>query len=325
MVALVTGAAGFIGAAVVRARGRRGGAVRGLVEPGGAGAAPTGIEVVEADVRDPAAVAGAMAGIDVVYHLAAIYRLWLPDPRAIDEVNVEGTRVVLAAARAAGVARVVHTSSIAAIGPARDGEVADEDTPYREDAATSPYVRSKHRSEQLALAAAAAGQPVVIVNPAFPFGPGDRGPTPTGRFVLDALRGRVPGVPDGGFNAVDVDDVAEGHVLAAERGAIGRRYLLAGHDVTYREFYRAVAEVGGLAPIERRLPSAALRAVGWLGERAARVTGREPTITYAAACYAARRIWYDGSRARRELGAPRTPLRDTLARAIADFRARGAV
>ncbi|MBP9204694.1 MAG: NAD-dependent epimerase/dehydratase family protein [Kofleriaceae bacterium] len=326
MVTLVTGGAGFIGSAVVRALLARGRAVRVLVEPGGDTRALAGLEVEQqvGSVLDAGAVARAVAGCDVVYHLAAIYRLWMPDDQVLYDVNVEGSRRVLGAAHRAGARRIIHTSSIAAIGWRADGGLADESTPFTGWRQGNAYVRSKYLSDRQAQDMAAAGAPIVIVCPAFPFGPRDLGPTPTGRLIVEALAGRVPGLPPGGFCAVDVDDVAACHLLAEERGALGERYIAGAHNVTYREFYQVLCRVAGLPPICRALPAAIVRAVGWAEEAVADRFGRPPRLTRQSADYATRRVWYDTRKAR-ALGMPVTSLDQTVASAVAWFRDHGGV
>jgi dihydroflavonol-4-reductase len=324
MTTLVTGGTGFIGSAVVRRLLARGRAVRVLVEPG----APTenldGLEVerVEASVLDRAAVERAVAGCDVVHHLAAIYRLWLPDDRVIYDVNVEGAKNVLFAARRAGARRIVHTSSIAAIGIAPDGELATEATPFNFWNDANAYMRSKHQSHQDACRLAADGAPIVIVCPAFPFGARDLAPTPTGRFILEALARRVPGTTAGGFCAVDVDDVAECQVLAEEKAAIGSVTIAGAHNVTNHDFFAAVTRVAKLPPIRRRIPTPAVLAIAWTMERAAELTGRPPRMTVKAAKYACKTVWFDTRKAR-ALGMPVTPLDESIEKAVRWFRDRG--
>ena len=321
MTTLVTGATGFIGSAVVRRLLARGRAVRALVEPGAPTANLDGLEVerVTGSILDPDALARAAAGTTAIYHLAAIYSLWLPDEQRIYDVNVLGTKRVLTAARRAGVRRVVHTSSIAAIGVPAPGELADERFRFNYWNDGNAYMRSKYLSDLDAQAAAADGLPVVIVCPGFPFGERDLGPTPTGKFIVEALAGRVPGYTDGGFCAVDVDDVAECHVLAEERGVIGERYIAGNHNVTYREFYDAVTRIAGLPPIRRRLPTRAVLGMAWAMERWAARTGQAPRITVRAARYACQTAWFDCRKAR-ALGMPATPLAETIAKAVRWFR-----
>ncbi len=324
MTTLVTGATGFIGSAVVRrllARGRR---VRCLVEPTAPRRNLDGldVEIVTGDILDQASVTRALAGCDVVYHLAAIYSLWVPDEKVIYDVNVEGTKNVLFAARRAGVRRVVHTSSIAAVG-VDDGGLADEASPFRDWNDSNAYIRSKYQSDLDARRLAGEGLPVVIVCPAFPFGERDVAPTPTGSFIIEALHRRVPGYTAGGFCAVDVDDVAECHVLAEERGRIGERYIAGAHNVTYQEFYAAVTRIAGLPPIRRKLPSRAVVSMARGMEAWARWRGGRPRITVQAARYAMRRAWFDAGKARRELGMPVTPLDVTIEKAVRWFRDNG--
>lgn len=327
MKTLVTGATGLVGSAVVRRLVARGRAVRAMVEPGATVRALDGldVEVVRGDIRDRDAVHRAHEGVRSVYHLAAIYKLWLPDTKVMYDVNVEGTKNVLFAAMRAGVDRVIHTSSIAAVGFAEPGALADESTEFNYWGDADHYMRSKWLSERDALRFAAEGVPVVVVNPAFVFGERDSGPTPTGSFIVEALRGRVPGYATGGFNAVDVDDVAEAHVLAEEKGRVGERYIAGGHNVTYQEFYRAVTEIAGLPPIKRKIPGSLVYSIGLGMEAVAKIQQRAPRMTRKAARYAARRVFFDTTKARTELGMPTTPLRDTLTRAIRWFRDHGYV
>ncbi len=321
---LVTGATGFIGSAVVRRLLARGRAVRALVEPGAPTANLEGLDVerVPGDVLDRDAVARAIQGCDAVHHLAAIYSLWLPDDKIIYDVNVEGTKNVLFAAMKAGVRKVVHTSSIAAIGVPHPGELADETFAFNYWTGANAYIRSKYLSDLDAQRFAREGVPVVIVCPAFPFGERDLGPTPTGRFIVEALHGRVPGYTAGGFCAVDVDDVAECHALADEKGAIGERYIAGAHNVTYKDFYAAVTEVAGLRKIRVKLPTPAVLGMAWAMERWADRTGKAPRITVRAARYATETAWFDCAKAR-ALGMPSTPLAQTIDKAVRWFRDHG--
>lgn len=325
MTTLVTGGTGFIGSSVVRRLLARGRQVRCLVEPGAPrdNLAGLDVELVEGNLLDRAAVGRAVAGCTAVHHLAAIYSLWMPDEQVIYQVNVEGTKNVLFAALRAGVARVVHTSSIAAIGAPRDGALLDETARFDGWRDGSAYIRSKYLSELDARRFADEGLPVVIVCPAFPFGERDIGPTPTGRFIIEALHRRVPGYTEGGFCAVDVDDVAECHVLAEERGQVGERYIAGAHNVTYQHFYQAVTRIAGLPPITRRLPSSVLLGAAWAMERWAERTGKPPKITVQAARYAIRKAFFDCTRARTELGMPQTPLEVTIEKSIRWFRDHG--
>jgi len=326
MKTLVTGSTGFIGSAVVRQLLARGREVRCLVEPGADARNLAGLDVetVEGLVTDRARMTAALRGCEVLYHLAAIYRLWMPDSKLIYDVNVEGTKTVLWAAYKANLRRVVYTSSIAAVGMRDDGEPSDESVEFNLWHDANAYIRSKWLSERDALRFAAEGLPLVVVNPAFPFGERDVAPTPTGRFVVQTLRKELPGYFEGGFNCVDVEDVARAHVLAEERGRVGERYILGGHNVSYEEFFKLTAELAGLPPPRRKLRARGLAALGWAVETwADRVSHKEPRLTYKDARFTARRYWFDNGKARRELGMPVTPLRESLERSIRWFRANG--
>ncbi len=328
MKTLVTGASGFIGSAVVRKLLGRGRAVRCYLEPGAPrkNLAGLDVEILEGDVNDRAGIAAALDGCDTLYHLAAIYAIWMPDPAKIYEVNVEGTKTVLWAAYKAGLKKVVYTSSIAAIGRPPEGQLADEATPFStadwEDG--NAYIRSKWLSQRDALRFAAEGLPLVVVNPAFPFGERDIGPTPTGGFIVGTLRGMVPGYINGGFCAVDVEDVAEGHVRAEEKGRVGETYILGNHNVSWKEFFDLTAEVAGVKPPRLRFPKRLAVGVGWAMEHyATDIQHKKPLATYKATKYTARTLHFDNGKARRELGLPETPLRDTLERSVRWFRANG--
>src|SRR5262249_43410748 len=247
---LVTGASGFIGSAVVRRVLARKQKVRCYVEPGAKLDNLTGLDVdiVTGDVNDRDAIGRALDGCDTLFHLAAIYAIWLRDPSLMYRVNVEGSKTVLWAAYHAKVRRVVYTSSIAAVGRGDKAEPVDETHAFSQEDWDdgNEYIRSKWLSEQDALRFAREGLPLVVVNPAFPFGERDIGPTPTGGIIVGALRKQMPGYVDAGFCAIDVDDCAEGHVLAAEKGRPGERYILGNHNVMMRDFYRTIARIADI-------------------------------------------------------------------------------
>jgi dihydroflavonol-4-reductase len=324
---LVTGASGFIGSAVVRRLLARGQKVRCYVEPGARLDNLHGpdVDVVTGDVNDRDAIARALDGCDTLFHLAAIYAIWLRDPSLMYRVNVDGSKTVLWAAYKAKVKKVVYTSSIAAIGRGENGAPVDETHAFsREDWDDgNAYIRSKRLSEEDALRFAAEGLPLVVVNPAFPFGERDIGPTPTGGFIVGALKKQVPGYVDAGFCAIDVDDCAEGHVLAAEKGRVGERYILGNHNVMLRDFYRIVARTAGMKIPERRIPVAVAESMGWLMEKVADVRGKPPLATFKATRYAAHTHFFENSKARRELGLPSTPLDVTIEKAVRWFRTHG--
>lgn len=306
--ALVTGANGFVGSAVVRALLRRGRAVRGFVRPGSdrGGLAGLDVERAEGDLRDGDSLRAALKGVEEAYFVAADYRLWVRDPAAMFAVNVDAAAQAVRLAAAAGVSRIVHTSSVAAIKPPRD-RPGDETTPTDVRDLIGPYKKSKLLGERAALAAAAeTGAPLVVVNPTTPVGPGDRKPTPTGAAVRACAEGRMPAYIDGDINVVHVDDVAEGHVLAAERGRIGERYILGGENMTLRAFFTAVAESAGRRPPRIRLPADLLWPAALWGEISGRLTGRTPMLSVDTLRMAKTPMRFCSAKAAGELGyAPR--------------------
>lgn len=324
--AAVTGASGFIGSAVARRLVEAGREVRALVQPGVPAPNLRGLDVeqVPVDVVDGPAMARALEGCASLFHLAAVYKTWTPDPEPLYRVNVEGTVATLLAAQRAKVERVVYTSSIAALGLVEGGE-ADEETPFNLFDVANPYILTKWQSERVALRFAAMGMNLVVVNPSFPFGPGDSAPTPTGRIVLSVLNGEVPGYGPGGFNAVDVDDCAAGHLLAEAKGRAGQRYILGGENVDMKRFFTLVAKAGGVRIPRLPIPGA----VGTLVARGMEVwseavSGKEPTATVQSLRYAQRGAYFSTAKARRELGFQTRPLDETVARAVAWFRAQSA-
>ena len=325
---LVTGAAGFIGHHVVRLLAAEGRSVRAVLRPGEdprnlAGVDPALVERVEADVLDAPRVRAITRGCAAVYHLAAIYRTWVPDPRALYDVNVTGTANVLAAAVEAGIPKVVYTSSIAAIGVRDDGTPSDEATPFNLWGRSFDYVRSKYLAEQVARSFAPLVD-VSIVNPGMPLGPGDIGPTPTGKTLIDALSGRIRVCFEGGLNIVDVEDVARGHLLAEAKGRRGESYLLTGHNLTIFDLLAELRRVAGLRHTMFAMPVGLARAGGWALEQVAeRATRREPLITAGSVDYASQRLFFDNRKAREELGFAARPLDETLRRAAEWFAANG--
>ena len=304
---LVTGANGFIGSAVIRALLGAGYEVVGLVEPGAddRNVAELGVDSVAGDIRDRSAVDRALTGCGGVFHLAALYRFWARDPSLFYSVNVEGTRTVLQAAQAAGVGKVVYTGTVGTLGLDRSGSGRPSgETSYPDVGHLfGGYKRSKYVAEHEVLRAAASGCPVSIVMPTFPLGPGDRRPTPTGRLVVDFLNGRIPGYVDTVLNPVHVDDVAQGHVLAYERGVDGRSYILGGENVTLEALLGRLAEVTGLPRAERRVPRSLSLAAAWASEvLEGGLANRQPSIPLEAARMSTTRMAFDDARARRELG-----------------------
>jgi len=320
----VTGATGFIGSAVVRhlLDARRD--VRAIIEPGANTKNLEGLDVerITCDVTDAKRMQKALSGCETLYHLAAIYRIWMEDPTPIWRVNVEGTSATLLAAKNAGVRRVVYTSSIAAIGLVDGGE-ADETCKFNLFDGND-YIMTKWLSERVALSFADAGMSLVVVNPAFPFGPRDVAPTPTGKIILSILRGEFPAIPPGGICTIDVDDCAMGHVLAEEKGRAGERYILGHENVTLKELYAIVSRVAGVKTPRIQVPAAVAVSVA-LGMElwADRVSHKEPNATYRAARYAMKNVFFRCDKAKNELGMPTRPLEESVRRAIDWFRAEG--
>ncbi len=321
--ALVTGATGFVGSAVVRALLAGGETVRVLVRPGSDRRNLDGlaVEPVEGDLTDPHSLDRAVAGCSALFHVAADYRLWVPKPAEIHRANVEGTRDLMLAAGAAGVRRIVYTSSVATLGLHADGSPADEDTPVAIEAMIGPYKRSKFLAEQeVRRLVAESGLPAVIVNPSTPVGPRDVKPTPTGRMVRDAAAGRMPAFVDTGLNIVHVDDVARGHLLAFERGRIGARYVLGGEDMTLRAILGEIARIVGRHPPRLALPHAAVLPIAVIAEAVARVTGREPLATVDGVRMARKHMFFSSAKAVAELGYRYRPAAEALRDAVAWFR-----
>jgi dihydroflavonol-4-reductase len=324
--ALVTGATGFIGGQVAADLMAHGWSVRALVRPEsrGSGRLPAGCEPAEGDLLDAPAVRRAVRDVDAVFHVAARYSLARRMGALVEHTNVAGSANVLAAAAERDLP-IVHTSSVSTVGLLSGGAPGDEDTPLPPKQVIGAYKRSKVESERLALAAAADGQHVVVVNPTAPVGPGDHTPTPTGRIVTDFLAGRMPAYVDTGLNLVDVRDVAAGHRLALEHGESGRRYILGNENLTLRQILRILGGLAGRRAPRVRLPHALAIAVAAVDETIeGRLLGREPLAPLDGALMARKRMFVDGSRAVRELGLPQSPVRAALADAINWFQGRRA-
>jgi dihydroflavonol-4-reductase len=319
MTTLVTGATGFLGSHVARLLVERGVRVRVLVRRESRLDAIRDLpcDIVPGDLRDAASLAAAVRGVDRVFHVAADYRFAVRDPRALYDTNVAGTRNLLAACKAAGTARVVHTSSVATIRPMLPGgPLPAEGDVARLDAMVGHYKRSKLLAEQAALAAAADGVPVVIVNPSAPVGPGDWKPTPTGRIVVDFMRGKMVAYVRTGLNVVPVEDVAAGHLLAAEHGRVGERYILGGRNLSLKEIFDALAAITGRPAPAVRVPHAVAIGFAHLSELLARARGSEPAVPLEGARMARYTMFVDTSKARRELGFEAGCVRAALERAV---------
>jgi len=323
--ALVTGGTGFVGANVVRELLADGHRVRVLARTGGDRRALEGcaVDIVEGDLLDAASVREAVAGTRRVYHVAADYRLWAPDPRALYRANVDGTRTVLEAAAEAGVERIVYTSTVGAVGIPVDGSPGDERTPVSLGDMVGAYKASKFLAERVADELAARGVPVVIVNPSAPIGPWDIKPTPTGQMIVDFLKGRMVGSLDTGLNVVHVRDVARGHIQAGERGRIGERYILGHQNLSLIEIFQALAQITGIPAPRFRVPYA----LAWLSAAAmeglAALTRRPPQVPLTAVRMARKRMYFSAARAVSEIGLPQTPVEAALADAVGWFVERG--
>jgi len=322
--ALITGATGFVGWHVTRKWLDRGGSVRALVRDPARLRGLDGAEPVRGDLRDPDSLARAVAGCGVVFHVAADYRLWTRDPRQMFLSNVEGTRNLLTAARGAGIERVVYTSTVGCVGMPKHG-LGDEQSPVGLEEMTGPYKRSKFLAERVALEFAGEGFPVVVVNPTAPVGDHDFKPTPTGKMIVDFVRGAMPGFVDTGLNVVDVRDVAEGHLQALERGRVGERYILGSENLTLQQIFATLAGIVGRPEPKIRVPYALAYAVGLASTAWAGITGKEPLAPLDGVRMARKKMWVRHNKASRELGYAPGPAAVALRRAVEWFQANGYV
>tara|TARA_R110000868_G_scaffold10900_7_gene52745 strand:- start:544 stop:1536 length:993 start_codon:yes stop_codon:yes gene_type:complete len=327
MRALVTGTSGFVGSAVARRLAVDGHDIRVLMRPTSDRRNVAGMdaEIVEGDLSDPQSLKAAVRGCDSVFHVAADYRLWVPDGGAsMYRANVDGSRDLIRAACEAGVGRFVYTSSVAVLYPLPGTEIADETAAATVGDMVSHYKKSKFLAEEAVMKLVREeSAPVVIVNPSAPFGPRDIKPTPTGRIVIDAAKGRMPAYLDTGLNAVHVDDVAEGHMLAYDKGEIGERYILGGDNITLRDIIQTVTDYVGRSGPWLKLPQKPLYPVAWAAEMVARITGREPVVTVDALRMAAKHMYYSSDKAREKLGYAPRPARQALTDSVDWFRANG--
>lgn len=324
---VVTGVAGFVGAAVVRALAARGRKLRGIVRGSSdrTNLADFPGELAIADLRDAEQVREAMAGASELYHVAADYRVWAPDPEDIVRNNLVMTQAVMDAALGSGVRRIVYTSSVATLLPDPAG-AANETRPARPEQATGAYKRSKVVAERLVeRMVAEQGLPAVIVNPSTPIGPRDVKPTPTGRIIVEAAKGGMPAYVDSGLNLVHVDDVAEGHLLAAEKGRIGERYILGGQDVPLSAMLGEIARILGTKPPKLELPVAPLFPLAWAAEQWARLSGKEPFLTLDSLRMARHHMYYTSAKAERELGYHARHYSQALADALDWFGEQGMI
>lgn len=322
MTVLVTGGTGFVGSRVVRKLVQRGERVRCLARPSSVLQNLDGlpVEVARGDLQDAESLTQAVRGCSTVYHVAADYRLWSREPGELYRSNVDGTRNLIQAAERADCFRFVYCSSVGALGIPKDGSPGTETTPVALEDMVGHYKRSKFLAEQEALQGAARGVPVVVVNPSTPVGPNDIKPTETGKIITRFLNGQMPAYLDTGLNLVDVDDVAEGHLLAAEKGRVGQKYILGNRNMTLQEILECLAKLTGLMAPRAKLPYGLVLGIARMNEFfSGTLLGREPGIPVEGVRMARKRMFFDASKAVRELGLPQTPVEEALERAIRWF------
>ncbi len=328
MLAFVTGATGFVGSHVACALADNGADLRLLVRPNSnlKNIQDLKADLFTGDLRDPASLEKGIAGCEVIFHVAADYRLWVRDPEEMYRANVEGTRAILEAARKNNVRRVVYTSSVATMGFTQNGTPADENSPVSLENMIGPYKRSKFMAEQLAIEAARSGIDVVIVNPSTPVGERDIKPTPSGRIIVDFLKKKFPAYVDTGLNLVDATQCAQGHIAALEKGRSGERYILGGENLTLKQILDKLAAITGLPSPKVRVPYVLALATGVVDELVTgRIRGREPRATIDAVRMGRKKMFVSSVKAERELGWRCSAVDDALHRAVEWFRSEGFV
>ncbi len=328
MTTLVTGASGFVGSAIVRALLNAGHRVRILLRPGSdhRNIKALDVEPVYGDLTDAESLKKAVSACRYLLHAAADYRLWIPDPKNMYRINVDGTANLIRLATAAGVEKIVYTSSVATLGIHADRTPADETTPAALSAMVGHYKRSKFLAEErIGQLIGEQGCPVTIVNPSTPIGPRDIKPTPTGRIIVDMLNQKLPAYVDTGLNIVHVDDVAAGHLLALEKGQTGERYILGGEDMSLQQILATIADLAGMRPPKIRLPHHLVMPVAWLSERLAKVTGKEPLATVDGVRMAKKYMYFSSAKAVDLLAYRYRPARQAISDAINWFIMHGYV
>ncbi|SAL10904.1 hopanoid-associated sugar epimerase [Caballeronia telluris] len=323
---LVTGASGFVGSAVARIAVERGFDVRVLMRTTSSrqNIEALDAEVVLGDMRDEASMRAALKGVRFLFHVAADYRIWAPDPREIERTNLTGTEATMRAALAEGVERIVYTSSVATLKVTSAGVIVDETKPADPSQTIGAYKRSKVLAERAVERMVANDRlPAVIVNPSTPIGPRDVKPTPTGRIIVEAATGKIPAFVDTGLNLVHVDDVAAGHFLALERGVIGERYILGGENLPLQQMLADIAAIAGRKPPTIRLPRGPLYPLAVGAEMVAKFTGREPLVTIDALRMSKNKMYFTSAKAERDLGYRARPYREGLRDALDWFRTHG--
>ncbi len=327
MNALVTGATGFVGGAVARALVQAGAEVRVLTRKGADLQNLAGLPVkqVHGDLRDRDSLRQALRGCRQLYHVAAHYALWAKDPSIFYDINVTGTRNILETAREVGVERSVYCSTIGAIGLPPGGGLGTEETPVSLEQMAGHYKRSKYLAEQEVQRLAQEGLPVVIVNPSAPVGAADVKPTPTGQIIVDFMKGRMPAYIETGMNLIDVDDVAQGHLLAMQKGRQGERYILGNKNLLLNEVFQILSRITGVKAPSVKLPRLAILPLAYANQWIANLTGVPPRIPLEGVKMAKYKMHYDCSKAIRELGLPQTPVEVALEKAVRWFREHGYV
>ncbi len=319
MTTLVTGANGFVGSAVLRLLVEEGHEARVLVRPGSDRRNLEGlaVDVVEGDLRNSQSLQQALISCDYLFHVAADYRLWIPNPEAMYRINVDATRDLMQLALRSGVKKIVYTSSVATLGIHADLTPANEESPVSIENMVGHYKRSKYLAEEeVKKIVRESGLPAVIVNPSTPVGPGDIKPTPTGRIIVDCVNGKIPAYVDTGLNIVHVDDVARGHLLALEKGIVGERYVLGGEDMKLRDILACICEFTNKKPPVIRLPHELVLPIAWFAEKWASLTGKEPLATVDAIRMAKKHMYFSSEKARTELGYQSRPAREAISDAI---------
>jgi dihydroflavonol-4-reductase len=323
---LVTGASGFVGSAVARIARERGFDVRVVIRKTSSRQNLEGLdaEVVIGDMRDETSMRAAMKGVRYLLHVAADYRIWARDPGEIERANLEGTEATMRAALAEGVERIVYTSSVATLKVSPAGDVVDEAKPAQAHQTIGAYKRSKVLAERaVERMVANDGLPAVIVNPSTPIGPRDVKPTPTGRIIVEAATGKIPAFVDTGLNLVHVDDVANGHFLALERGVIGERYILGGENLSLQQMLADIAGLAGRKPPTIKLPRGPLYPLAIGAELYAKFSGKEPFVTVDGLRMSKNKMYFTSTKAERELGYKARPYGEGLSHALDWFRANG--
>lgn len=325
MKAFVTGATGFLGASIVRELLKDGCRVRVLARPGSdrSNLAGLDIEIWEGDLSDRGSLIRGLAGCHTLFHAAADYRLWTRSPAAMYDVNVGGTRTILSAALEAGLEKVVYTSSVGTLGNPGDGAPGNEETPVDLSQMVGDYKKSKFLAERAAELFLEKGLPLVIVNPSTPVGPMDIKPTPTGKIIVDFLNRKMPAYLDTGLNLLDVETCARGHILAAQKGRIGEKYILGNENLTLSRIFAMLSAITGLKPPRVKLPYYPILFAAYANHALSALTGREPLIPLAGVQMAAKFMYFDPGKAVAELGLPLTPVEGSLERAVAWFRSHG--